>query len=143
MNLGEKIRQARKRAGLTQKELGQRLGVSQAAIGQFENNNSNPQTGTLVKISDALNISVEDLLSDTPFGDTIEETKAELSNVLEKRLLNNEAFKMKDGNYTLTFSSEKYSIEELTKILEYALFLKMQRKPEKTIELSEFLEGNF
>lgn len=143
MNLGEKIRQARKRAGLTQKELGQRLGVSQAAIGQFESNNSNPQTGTLVKISDALNISVEDLLSDTPFGDAIEETKAELSNALEKRLLSNEAFKVEDGNHVLTFSSKNYSIEELTKILEYALFLKMQRNPEKTIELSDFLNGNF
>lgn len=45
MSIGNNIRKMRKKAGLTQKELGERLGISQAAIGQFENDSSNPKTG--------------------------------------------------------------------------------------------------
>ena len=36
MDIGENIRQARKNAGLTQKELGEKLGISAAAVGQFK-----------------------------------------------------------------------------------------------------------
>ena len=57
MNIGENIRQARKNAGLTQKELGEKLGISAAAIGQFEKKNSNPPNSTVQKIAAVLEIS--------------------------------------------------------------------------------------
>ncbi len=57
MNIGENIRQARKNAGLTQKELGEKLGISAAAIGQFEKKNSNPHNSTVQKIAAVLEIS--------------------------------------------------------------------------------------
>ena len=57
MNIGENIRQARKNAGLTQKELGEKLGISAAAVGQFEKKNSNPHNSTVQKIADVLEIS--------------------------------------------------------------------------------------
>ena len=37
LNTGEKIKLARKRAGLTQKELGEKLGITYQQIGQYEN----------------------------------------------------------------------------------------------------------
>lgn len=37
MSVGQNIKKARKSRGMTQKDLGTLLGVSQAAIGQFEN----------------------------------------------------------------------------------------------------------
>ena len=61
---GEKIRQARKEAGLTQKELGEKLKVSQAAIAQYENENANLQLHTIRKIADALCCSVNTLIGD-------------------------------------------------------------------------------
>lgn len=53
---GEDIRKARKAAGLTQKELGDKLGVSQPAVGQLENS-SNVRPEALEKIAAALGLS--------------------------------------------------------------------------------------
>ncbi len=56
MNLiGEHIRVARKTAGLTQKELAEKLGVSVSMIAQYETGARNPKPGTIEKIGNALN----------------------------------------------------------------------------------------
>lgn len=66
MTTGEKIKQARKNAGITQKNLGDKLGVSPVMISQYESNTRNPKLQTLQKIADALNVTLSDLLtSDT------------------------------------------------------------------------------
>lgn len=62
MNYGENIKKIRKQKGFTQKELGQKLGISQAAIGQFESNKANSKMETIQKIADALNVSINDLI---------------------------------------------------------------------------------
>lgn len=139
----KRLKQLRKEYNITQGELAQKLNVSQNAIYNWENNKREPSSAMIEKMANIFNISPSCLMGWEALDDAIEETKVELSNALEKRLLSNEAFKVENENYILTFSSEKYSIEELTKILEYALFLKMQRSPKKTIELSDFLSGNF
>ena len=56
MTIGERIKEQRIKAGLTQKQLGERIGVSGSAIGQFEKKDSMPNSKTLKKISEALNI---------------------------------------------------------------------------------------
>lgn len=61
MNIGEKIKAIRKRTGLSQKELGERLNVSQAMIAQYENGKRLPKIETLVRISQALNVDIEEL----------------------------------------------------------------------------------
>lgn len=61
MTTGERIQAARKRAGLTQKELGARLGLSAASIAQWENNLRKPKLETLQRIADALNVFFYDL----------------------------------------------------------------------------------
>ena len=61
MTTGEKIAKARKGAKLTQKELGEKLGVSAQSVAQWENNLRNPKIETLVKIADALNLPLFDL----------------------------------------------------------------------------------
>ena len=62
MTAGERIKQARKKAGLTQKELGMKLNVSQAAIGQFENKKADLKVSTLHKIAEALSVPIADLM---------------------------------------------------------------------------------
>lgn len=65
MNEGKNIRENRKRMGLSQKELGERLGVSQQHIAQYENGKRIPKIETMRKIATALNISINDLMPDS------------------------------------------------------------------------------
>ena len=59
LNTGEMIKEARKKAGLTQKELGKRLGVSASMIAQYENSTRKPKLETLKKIALALDSSID------------------------------------------------------------------------------------
>lgn len=59
--IGENIKRIRKEKGLSQKELGQKLGVSQQMIGQYEKSNAVPKLETLQKIADALDVPLSEL----------------------------------------------------------------------------------
>lgn len=61
MTIGDNIRRFRKREGLTQQQLGDKLGVSQSAIGQFEKGTS-LKIETIQKIAVALGIPMERLI---------------------------------------------------------------------------------
>ncbi|MCC6095545.1 MAG: helix-turn-helix transcriptional regulator [Eubacterium sp.] len=50
--------QARKKAGLTQEELSQKTGISQADISRLENGSRNPSLALLNRIAKALNASL-------------------------------------------------------------------------------------
>lgn len=65
MSKGEKIKNARKRARMTQKELAEKLGLSFQSVAQWENGLRNPKQETLQKIADALGIPVSDLAGET------------------------------------------------------------------------------
>ena len=57
MTTGERIQKARKAKKLSQRELGEMLGVSGSMIGQYENNLRKPKYETLVKIASQLDVS--------------------------------------------------------------------------------------
>ena len=65
MTIGELIRDARKKKGLTQKELGERLEVSDVSIAQWENGIRNPRFETRQKLAKALDIDIVELMSET------------------------------------------------------------------------------
>lgn len=62
MSVSDNIRTERKKAGLTQKELGERLGISSVGIAQWENGLRTPKIETLMRIADALNVPLSNLL---------------------------------------------------------------------------------
>ena len=62
MTIGERIKEIRQKRGLSQKKLGEKLGVSQQMIGQWETNKSNPKLANLQKISNALSVSINTFL---------------------------------------------------------------------------------
>lgn len=64
MTTGELIKAARKKAGMTQEELGSKLGVSGSSIAQWENDLRNPKLDTLQRIASALGVPVQELISD-------------------------------------------------------------------------------
>ena len=66
------IRDARASGGLTQAELGRRLGISQAAVAQLERPGSNP---TVARLDEVLRAAGRRLaLADAPLTDNVDET---------------------------------------------------------------------
>lgn len=59
-----KIRDYRLRKGLTMKELGQIVGVSESAIGYWETGKRKPNYEFLLRISEALDCTVADLIDE-------------------------------------------------------------------------------
>lgn len=55
--IGELIRAAREKAGLTQEELGQRIGLTRTSITNIENGRQNIQVHTLYSIASVLDTS--------------------------------------------------------------------------------------
>ncbi len=70
MTVGEKIRAARKAAGLTQKELAEKMKISYQNLAQWETGKRNPKLENIAKIADALDMSVDDILGNTYYSRT-------------------------------------------------------------------------
>ena len=64
-SIGERIKEARKIAGLTQVELAKKTDLSRSYIGDIEKNRYNPSISTLQLIAKATNAPVETLLPST------------------------------------------------------------------------------
>ena len=62
MNLGERIKQTRNKKGLTQEELSQKANISRVSIGNYERGDRTPPSNILIKIANALEISITELL---------------------------------------------------------------------------------
>lgn len=57
-----KIKEYRKAAGMTQKDLGEKVGASPISIHFYETGKQSPDVEMLIKLADALNTSVDALL---------------------------------------------------------------------------------
>ena len=55
---GERIKKLRKSKGVTQRELAERLGISEQAVSKWEKNLSNPSTKNLLQISKIFGVSI-------------------------------------------------------------------------------------
>ena len=67
--IGERIAQARQRVDISQRELADRMGITQQSVAALERRTSVPRSDTLQKLSAILNVSANELLG-------IEEPKA-------------------------------------------------------------------
>lgn len=65
MNVGEKIKSARLKKNLTQKQLGELCGMADSAIRRYELGGANPKIETLRRIASALDISLEEFMTDS------------------------------------------------------------------------------
>jgi transcriptional regulator with XRE-family HTH domain len=65
LTTGQRIKLARKKAGLTQAELAARLNIPYQELGQWELDHRNPKKENIAKIAAALGIDVSDLLGYT------------------------------------------------------------------------------
>ena len=62
MTTGERIKQARKKVGMTQAALADKLGISYVGVSQWENDLRNPKYETLKRIASVLQTTPENLM---------------------------------------------------------------------------------
>lgn len=92
---GNVIRELRNSMGLTQKELGKKVGVSNSAIANYEKGFRAPLQDTLFKLAETFNVSVnkffpydfESRSSDSPLLSQITDTAAKLHEPRQKKVL--------------------------------------------------------
>lgn len=82
-NLGQKLKEKREDMQLSRKELGERIGVSQYIIAQYEEDNCDFSASILTKIMDELEIDFWETCSDTGIILTTQEP-SEFSKMLAK-----------------------------------------------------------
>lgn len=81
MDLGNNLFHARKRRGLSQEDVAQRLGVSRQTVSKWETGLSVPDSDMLISISEVLETPVSTLL-----GETISESKADDLRAISEKL---------------------------------------------------------
>lgn len=59
----------RKMAGVTQKELAAKLGISPTTLAGYENAGKDPKIATLIKLADFYGVSVDNLVRDSNFDE--------------------------------------------------------------------------
>lgn len=74
MELNERIKKCRKEAGLSQEDLANKIYVSRTLITKYESGSAFPTQENLEKIAAALNVKVEDLLSDKEKNEIVEKS---------------------------------------------------------------------
>lgn len=66
--LSDRIRELRKRAGLSQDALAERIGVSRQAVTKWETNAGLPDISNLTALAHLFEVSVDELLENTPLA---------------------------------------------------------------------------
>jgi len=84
---GDRLAGARDAAGLTQKAMAEKLGVSTKVVGAWENDEKEPRANRLQMLSGMLNVSLSWLLSGRGEGPSSPEDDAQLSGDINDMLI--------------------------------------------------------
>lgn len=60
--IGDRIKQLRDEAGLSQMQLSEKIGLSQSAIARYELNKTEPKASDIIKLSEFFGVSADYLL---------------------------------------------------------------------------------
>ena len=74
MNLSAKLQLLRKKNGLSQEELAERLGISRQAISKWESGQSTPDLNKLILLSEIYNVTIDSLVKDSDEYDILQGT---------------------------------------------------------------------
>jgi len=69
-SIGDRLREERVKAGISQRELARRLGLSPSLISQLESGQSRPSVGTLYSIVTELGVSLDHVIRGSDFPDS-------------------------------------------------------------------------
>ena len=112
---GARIRERRKKAGLTMKELGEKINVAESTISGYESEARKPDIDTLKKIAKVLGTNSSYLLGETSDPSPLDENERPEENILFFDL---------DG-------LDEEGIEEVKKAIEFQRWKAEQRKKQK------------
>ncbi len=129
------LRKLRRNADMTQKQLGEILGITSAAIGKYESApNSYPSIEIIIKISNIFNVSIDYLLRGTEF---VSQTENSINDVLTNNtvLQANHGSTVFNGERTISPEAEellriydKLGVRERLKLLNFAVDLEEKSK---------------
>jgi len=68
--LASNVRNARRRAGISQTDLAKAARVGSGTVARIETGGENPRVSTLYRLAEALGVSVHDLLPEQPPAET-------------------------------------------------------------------------
>lgn len=114
-NLAERVKELRKRKGLSQEELAQKSGLSLRTIQRVENGETEPTGETLKRISNAFDLSPEELVFWTNNEDEFKKTvaaKNEYLHIFDNKLIISKTHKFNDS-----VSDYKKSVNNVFKTL--------------------------
>ena len=83
----ENLKKLREEAGISQKQLGDFIGVSQQSVNKYENHNIEPDIEMMIRIADYFNTSVDFLIGHTNVRRKIETTQAYELNADESAII--------------------------------------------------------
>lgn len=87
MGFSENLKQIRIKKGFSQKEIAERLGVSQPSYAQYESGKRKPKLETLSKIADALDITIVEFLAElSPIKPDLQLFAGQPDSIVEKGL---------------------------------------------------------
>ena len=84
MTIGERIKQARKAKGISQRELGAILGCKQQNLAQYENGKRNMNVNSLLKIAEALHVPASSLIDEPKPTTPTDHTESRLNQLMEE-----------------------------------------------------------
>jgi len=112
MNFAKRLATLRKEAGLTQKELADKLGVSRGTIGMYEIGQRDPDTETLQKLSDIFGVSVDYLLGKTDIRNPSDEITEAVEDDPDLRIIERARQKMSPKDRERMMKILKASFED-------------------------------
>lgn len=113
--LGTNIKEARKKAGLTQMELAKLTNLSRSYIGDIEKDRYNPSLATLKAIANALNQPLDTILTDNDINNNEPTLTSRDERDIKKHL--DKALENLENDEALMFDGEPVEMDEETKEL--------------------------
>lgn len=126
MTFGEKLKITREKCNLSQRQVGERLGVTQQTIAQYEKTIDQPKMSTVRKLADALGVSISELVIDwelfspSEVWDDMNDRESDYDNINPRQIIYDN--RIINNFHTLNEIGQGKAIEQvelLTKIPEY------------------------
>lgn len=115
MSLDERLKEARKNAGLSQKEVSERTGIAKSTLSEYESGKTTPTMNALYKIMNVIGVSADFL-----FQDDVENHETILT----------------ERESELIGYSRKLSENNQEKLLKYAIGLLYTQDDERILEMA-------
>lgn len=111
-----KLREIRKKCGITMKELGAEIGVAESTISQYETGKRQPDYETLLKLGEFFGVSVDYILTGKEKAPAPEDERE---------------ITFDDFTYAMYEEGKELTDENKKKLLEMAQFFRQQQEKEK------------